>query len=38
MFPFWDDIPLTVWLQMSALAVAVFGWLSAVSLGQGHRQ
>jgi hypothetical protein len=28
MFPFWADVPLILWLQMTAMFVAILGWFA----------
>ena len=32
MFPYWADVPLTAWFQLTALLVAAGGWLTAHGL------
>jgi hypothetical protein len=37
MVPFWADVPVTTWLQMVGLLVAVAAWMIGVLSTQGHR-
>jgi hypothetical protein len=30
MFPFWSDVPLAAWLQMSAMFVAIVCWVTGL--------
>ena len=30
MFPFWSDVPLAAWLQISAMVVAIVCWLTGL--------
>jgi hypothetical protein len=38
MVPFWTDVPVTVWLQMAALVVAVAGWITGVCACQAGQR
>jgi hypothetical protein len=38
MLPFWTDVPVTVWLQMAALVVAVAGWITGVCACQAGQR
>ena len=37
MFPFWADVPLTTWLQLTAVLTAIAGWLAGYVVSQGQR-
>ena len=37
MFPFWADIPLTAWLQLTAILVALAAWFTSFMGTQSPR-
>jgi hypothetical protein len=37
MFPFWADVPVTAWLQMTAILVGIVAWLASFMATQSPR-
>jgi hypothetical protein len=37
MFPYWAEVPLTAWLQITAMLVAAGGWLTVLMAAHGVR-
>jgi hypothetical protein len=37
MFPFWADVPLTAWMQMTALLAGMAAWLASFMMTQSPR-